>query len=98
MKSVNLIDEESVRTNSTDEEAISKAALRSSDENRFIKENSSQLEKTGNQFLIDIFQEEWLVRSALAEGGNLVVEGPERIRSRVALLAEESLKNYIKPD
>lgn len=98
MKSANLIEEESVKASSTDEEAISKATLWSSDENRFIKENGSQLEKRGNQFLIDIFQEEWLVRSALAEGGDLVVEGPERIRSRVALLAEESLKNYNKPE
>jgi len=98
MRSVNLIDEDSVRTYSADEEANSKATLRSSDESRFIKENASQLEKHGNQFLIDIFQDEWLVRSALAEGGDLVVESPERIRSRVALLADESLKNYSKAD
>jgi hypothetical protein len=77
-----------------DEEANNKATLRSSDESRFIKENASQLEKHGNHFLIDVFQDEWLVRSALSEGGDLVVESPERIRSRVALLAEESLKNY----
>ncbi|MFM8235672.1 MAG: hypothetical protein ACKN9N_04720, partial [Actinomycetota bacterium] len=96
--SVNLIDEDSVRTNSADEEANSNATLRFSDESRFIKENASQLKKHGNQFLIDIFQDEWLVRSALAEGGDLVVESPERIRSRVALLAEESLKNYSKAD
>ena len=94
MKSVNLIDEGSVRATSMDEEANSKATLRSSDKSRFIKENASQLEKHGNQFLIDVFQDEWLVRSALAEGGDLVVESPDRIRSRVALLAEESLKNY----
>jgi proteasome accessory factor C len=94
MKSVNLIDEASVRATSMDEEANNKATLRSSDESRFIKENASQLEKHGNHFLIDVFQDEWLVRSALSEGGDLVVESPERIRSRVALLAEESLKNY----
>jgi len=94
MKSVNLIDEDSVRATAMDEEANSKATLRSSDESRFIKENASQLEKHGNQILIDVFQDEWLVRSALAEGGDLVVESPDRIRSRVALLAEESLKNY----
>lgn len=94
MKSVNLIDEDSVRATSLDEEANSKATLRSTDASRFIKENTSQLKKHGNQFLIDIFQDEWLVRSALSEGGDLVVESPDRIRSRVALLAVESLKNY----
>lgn len=98
MKSVNLIDEDSIRTTSAEAEVITKAILRSSEDNRFIRENHAQLEKREDRFLIDIFQDEWLVRSALAEGGELLVESPDRIRARVAFLAGESLKNYSKPD
>lgn len=98
MKSVNLINEDSVRTTSAEAEMITKATLRSSEENRFIKENRSQIEKRGDHFLIDIFQDEWLVRSALAESGELTIESPDRIRARVAFLAGESLKNYSTPD
>jgi len=94
VKSANLVDEASVRATSPEVESITKATLRAAENNRFLEENSSQIDRRGDHFFIDIFQDEWLVRSALAEGGELVVESPDRIAARVAFLAEESLKNY----
>ena len=98
VRSINLIDEPSVRATSHEAEQISSAALRASEDNFFLKENASQIEKRGDRYFIDVFQDEWLVRSALAEGGELLVESPEGIRARIAFLAEESLKNYSKTD
>lgn len=94
VKSANLVDEASVRATSPEVESITKATLRTTENNRFLEENSSQIDRRGDHFFIDIFQDEWLVRSALAEGGELVVESPDRIAARIAFLAEESLKNY----
>jgi predicted DNA-binding transcriptional regulator YafY len=98
IKSINLIDEPSVRNISAGAAPIISAALRASDENVFLKENASQVQKRGDRYFVDVFQDEWLVRSALADGGELVVESPEGIRARIAFLAEESLKNYSKAD
>jgi predicted DNA-binding transcriptional regulator YafY len=98
IKSINLIDEPSVRNISGGAAPIISAALRASDENVFLKENASQVQKRGDRYFVDVFQDEWLVRSALADGGELVVESPEGIRARIAFLAEESLKNYSKAD
>lgn len=98
IKSINLIDERSVRNIYAGATPIISAALRASDENVFLKENASQVQKRGDRYFVDVFQDEWLVRSALADGGELVVESPEGIRARIAFLAEESLKNYSKAD
>jgi predicted DNA-binding transcriptional regulator YafY len=98
IKSINLMDETAVGSTSTRAEQITTAALRASEENVFLKENASQIQKRRDRYFIDVFQDEWLVRSALAEGGELIVESPEEIRAKIAFLAEESLKNYSKAD
>jgi proteasome accessory factor C len=98
MKSVNLIEEDSVREAPTESETLIKATLRATEDNRFIKENAAQISESGDHYQIDIFQDEWLVRSALAQGGELQVSSPSRIRKRIAQLAQESLKNYNKAD
>jgi proteasome accessory factor C len=61
---------------------------------RFYSENQDQLVKEGDAYLIEIFQTEWLIRSALAEGGDMAIIEPRSIGVEVANRSKEALREY----
>ncbi|MFM1788712.1 MAG: hypothetical protein RLZZ12_61 [Actinomycetota bacterium] len=61
---------------------------------RFYSENQDQLVKEGDAYSIEIFQTEWLIRSALAEGGDMAIIEPKSIGVEVANRSKEALREY----
>jgi len=61
---------------------------------RFYSDNQDQLVKEGDAYLIEIFQTEWLIRSALAEGGDMAIVEPKSIGVEVTIRSKEALREY----
>lgn len=94
IESVTKTEESSTKIATDAFQSVVTASFKANPSSRFVKANAMQLKKVADSYLIDIFQEEWLVRNTLAEGGEMVVSAPDQIRARVRSLAEESLKRY----
>lgn len=79
---------------SLEDEKHLQARISLSEETRFFLENQKELKRDGETFLIDIFQSEWLIRSAFAECGEIAVHAPNALREEISARSREALKNY----
>jgi predicted DNA-binding transcriptional regulator YafY len=95
IQSVKLLAEPGVSVQTEDEDSVTKVVLSISANSDFVRENSSQLnEITPSRYMINIFQEEWLIRSVLASHGLVKVLEPKELGSRISRVARDALANY----
>ena len=94
IQGIELLDEQARAVLDSSEGASTPVLFKAEDRSYFLVENESAIIREDEGYRIDIFQEEWLVRSALSEAGAIVIEAPEIIRRRIAQRAREALKNY----
>jgi proteasome accessory factor C len=95
MKTVSLTPETSILV---DKEKVDRdsfeARIQIDSRTHFYIENQDQLLASGDEYLISVFQSEWLVRNALSESGELVVLAPNWLRSEVVNRSKEALRHY----
>jgi len=94
IQSIEMTDEDISRPENSIKQVADVATVAVDPSTKFFLDNSAQLKRVGEDYEIEIFQEEWLVRSALAEGGTLVIRTPKSLKSRLSALAGEALQNY----
>ena len=70
------------------------ASIRVSTKSDFYQKNQDQLVADRDKFTVNIFQSEWLIRSALSESGVLEVLSPKELRSEVLKRSKDALSQY----